>query len=596
MASLESLVPPMNQPLSLVDNLRDAVRTDDLDRLRTLCATVPVECSPALVRAILRLLTARVAQLAESQRSAFVQTRLALLESALAPLALESEPEALTDLYLVAGMMQKAMELCSRSYRRTLGQQGLAHRLGTALLARAQATPPADRTNSIERWGNAITYLTTAAWDHGYWNEWIEGRRRVYAERIEEETRLAARGHLLAQLRRLLTARAEEVDASHPQTGAALRELLVDLEVESSGLAAFDRARALSTVSNASALPLPFGMNWYHRMGAPVEARQLLGEVIDQTQGVPASYGGAPPEPAAEQLGEALRQCYSRLASVRHALLQGQAETARKKLETLCPSDETCRRAASTGLRKVVGAPSSCDAGCAQFAQCNPGYALLANPTQTLAEDAHRLAIRTALALAGTYVSARPPQLLAATREWLLARSLADVLGLSQQLHEELLGQILGHLEDLADEPEHAAELLQKALAVLPTEELRGNLCDRLTERGIRRANDEQFEAGAQDLRLALTLNRHSLRARHNLCLILKAVAVDQHNQGQLDAAREAVRELCELAESSLHLGFAADTFDPLLDWGRQYLKTWQGGDALDVLDRMLRELNETEG
>ncbi|MFO0879757.1 MAG: hypothetical protein U0840_20615 [Gemmataceae bacterium] len=483
--------------------------------------------------------------------------------------------------------------MCSGRYRKQLDRLGLAHRLGTALLARAQATPPSDLTNTIERWGNAITYLMTAAWDAVYWNMWVEARQQIYAAQVEEETRRAAREHLQAQLRRLLTARAEEVDKSHPQVGIELRDLLVELEVETSGLSVFERARSLTSLTDVPSVPLPFGMHWYRRMGAPAEAKQILAEVIAQTEEVPASYGGGPPEPAAERLGTALRQCYSRLAPVRHALLQGQAETARKKLESLCPSDETCQRATSTGWRKVAGAPSSCDASCAQFARCNPGYALLAEPTRALAGDAHHLAIRTALGLAGTYASARPPQLLSATREWLLARSLAEVLGISQQVHEEMQGQILGHLEDLAHEPEHAAELIQKALAVLPTEELRGNLGDRLTERGIRRANAEQFEAGAYDLRHALTLNSHSLRTRHNLGLILKAIAVHQHNEGQPDVAREAARELCELAKTSLKLGFGADIFDPLLDWGNQYLNTWKEGDAVDILERMLRQLDE---
>ncbi|MFO0877895.1 MAG: hypothetical protein U0840_11125 [Gemmataceae bacterium] len=585
----------MNQPLSLVDTLRDAVERPDFDRLSKICAAVPSACSSSLVRAILRVLTVRVAQLAEAERIAFVQSRLASLGPSLARLSLESEPEALTDLYLVAGMVQKAMELCSHGYRQNLGHQGLAHRLGTALLARAQATPASDRTNSVERWGNAITYLTTAVWDNGYWNEWVKARGQVYGEQIEEETRQAGREQLLAQLRRLLTARAEEVDANHPQTGAALRDLLVDLEVETSGLTVFERGRSLSHVAGAQSVPLPFGMNWYRRMGAPTQAKQLLGEVIARVQGVPSSYGGGPPEPAAEHLGTALRQCYSRLAPVRYALLQGQAETARKNLQTLCPSEETCQRAKSTGWRKVVGGPSTCDAGCTQFVHCNPGYALLENPTHVLAADAQLLAMRTALALAGTYVSTRPPQLLPATREWLLARSIADVLGISLQFHEELLGQILGHLEDLTSEPEHAAELVQKALVVLPTEELRGTLSDRLTERGIHRANQEQLNAGAQDLRHALTLNGHSIRSRHNLCLILKAIAVEHHNCGQINSAREVAAELCELAESTQKLGFAADTFTPLLEWGRNYLTTWQEGEAVDILERMLRQFNETD-
>ena len=575
----------MTPPLAEVEAALDA---GDFARALAACAALPAAMPRDRVgRTGLRVLTAQVIAAPADRRAAIAQAGLAALRSAGLGGAIEADPLALGELYLAVNQRQQAMEVFSAAYRRRPGDLRLAHRLGLIFLTRAQETPPSDTPQAAERWSRALGYLTAAAWDRGYWREWSAARGRTYAEHLDHDHLESARELLLGQLRALLTAHAKAAAKTHPATGAALRELLVESEIDQAGVGVFGQALELVDVTGSIDLPLPFAPSWYRILDGPAQARELLGSIVRQVQSVPLALRDGPPEPAADSLGEALRQCYSRLGPIRHALLQGRAESAREALDHLCPAGDGCRPGTGSEQRRLAGSPPACDPSCGQFARCNPGYALLPDSGRTLSDDAHRLAIRTSLALAGQYVAAHPPRLIAAAQEWLRARSLAAALGRGEQFHEDFLAEVMGYLEDLADQPEHSAALLQSALAVVPTDALRGRLSDRLTERGITRANDDHTEEGAQDLRGAVRLNSHSVRARHNLCLVLRTLTDRSGYRLDRAAARDAAAELVEQAGKALSLGMDGATFGALREWGEQFLAGRLGRDPLDVLDEL---------
>jgi hypothetical protein len=228
------------------------------------------------------------------------------------------------------------------------------------------------------------------------------------------------------------------------------------------------------------------------------------------------------------------------------------------------------------------------------FSQCNPGYTSFADPGRELAVDAHRLVIRVCLALAALHVKARPPRFLEAVQEWVRGRTLAGVLGESEAFAEYVLGQVMGLLEGFWKQPEQATALLERALSAVPSPTLHGRLADRLTERGITRCNADQWEEGAQDLRWATRLNRHSSRAQYNLCLALKNLAITQVNDGKLAVAAETAEELKQRAVEARRVTADVATYQPLLEWAEQQAASWKSLASLSQDDplALLEELN----
>jgi len=481
-----------------------------------------------------------------------------------------SEQLLLVDLYLAGGEWQRASELCRQVYSRKLTFTAAAHRLGLCELARALTSSLARPQTVVSRWRQALAYLTIAATDSSHFEEWIASRLAAYGVSAEEGFE-QSRSDVFERLRRMLLLQAEQAQGQgHAETASGLRELAIELQADLAGAAVMATAISeLGAELPPEEIPLPFGMLWYQAARPSSEACRVLGELIRQTMFVPAPTAIGETDPTAPTQGIALRQWYSRLWRVRHALRWGQLEAANAGLAKICDRDEPCRANPHPILGQIAGSPRCCDPTCGEFAICNPGYAGLSNPAEAMEEDAHRLALRICLLLAEQCVSVRPPRFIEAAQHWVTGRALAGVLNETGEYEEDVAGQVLELLESFRGEPEHAAELLERAMAAVPGPSIRGRFADRLTDRGIERSNAQSYEEGADDLRWALRLNPCSERACCNLGVVLQNLALDQRAHGETGAALETVDELRQLAERSMKDESLQDSFAPLLRWAQ---------------------------
>jgi hypothetical protein len=584
----------------LIREVETALAARDFDRAQTVCALLPP--GPEAAALALRLLAARAAAAPESARPALVQDALAAFRARFGEEAVLRDALLFGDVYLLAGLRHEASEFWQRLYRQAPQRSDFARRLGLAELALAMRTRPNDTANVLARWRRALAYLSAAADDESYWPTWAAGRLRVYGVSLDADEGAEARSRVFARLRGLLTFSAEQAEqAGHPATGTALRQLAVELEVDRAASACLHAAlRQTGHPASGAGAPLPFGMIWYATLDAPAPARAALTAIVRDALGMAPEGTEESRDPSAPTTGVLLRQWYSRLAPARHALWQGQPEAARKALETICRANGDCRVNPSPARARFHASPAVCDPACPMFDRCNPGYAGLPRPADEMEADAHRLAIRVCLALAGQHACSRPPRFRQAAEEWVRGLGLSRVLGETEAYHEEVLAQVLGLLQMLGSEPESAAELLTTALAATPSDVLKGRLVDRLTDRGIERWNRGEAEVGVQDLRWALQVNRHSARARQELCSILRNLAELYYAEQEIARAAELAAELRERAEESLRLGLDKATFEPLRDWANEHADAWKelaalADDPVALSEAMLRRMGDGE-
>jgi hypothetical protein len=318
-------------------------------------------------------------------------------------------------------------------------------------------------------------------------------------------------------------------------------------------------------------------------MANPAGPRRILSLVIEHTKDLPlATVDPGSEDWAAATVGQRLRQWYSRLRLVRYALYQGQAAYADKLLAGVCPASDACRACPPLPMAQVMGAPTSCDPACSWFSLCNPGYADA--PGTSLQSDAQRMAVQVVLQIAGSCAATRP-RLLEAAQAWLRGRMLAQALHDYDGYVQAVIAQVLGLLEVFWKDHEHTAALMDRVVAAVPHDTLKGRLVDCLTDRGIRRWNEDLFEQGVQDLRWAIQLNPHSLRCRKNLCVALRQLASKQFGD-DIQAAIDAARELQRVAGSGgdgTHTAAEAAEFQEYAAWAQQRVAEWQQLAARDA-------------
>ena len=87
-----------------------------------------------------------------------------------------SEQLLAIDLYLVGGEWHLASEMCRQVYSRKLTFTAAAHRLGLCELARALTSSLARPQTVVNRWRQALAYLTIAATDSGHFEQWVASR------------------------------------------------------------------------------------------------------------------------------------------------------------------------------------------------------------------------------------------------------------------------------------------------------------------------------------------------------------------------------------------------------------------------------------
>ncbi|HEY3606046.1 MAG TPA: hypothetical protein VGL06_01020 [Pseudonocardiaceae bacterium] len=216
-------------------------------------------------------------------------------------------------------------------------------------------------------------------------------------------------------------------------------------------------------------------------------------------------------------------RCFSELGFAHCLLVADQPAAALLELADLrCPN---CRAGAPPAAADVPR-PLTCPPGCAGFEQENPAYAGLVDGREQLAHDAVVLTV--------------------------------DALGVLSR----------------RDQPEQAIPALETALQVLTGENrdrVASWLASLLTDRGVRAANanmttENTNTATDDDLRRAVKLDPHLIRARGSLCVVLRNGLVPLLEQGRVSDALRVLREVTDLLTEGLRLAPGNQELTRLLD------------------------------
>jgi tetratricopeptide (TPR) repeat protein len=217
-------------------------------------------------------------------------------------------------------------------------------------------------------------------------------------------------------------------------------------------------------------------------------------------------------------IGDQFVRCFSQLGFAHCLLVADQPAAALLELADLrCPN---CRTNAPPESADLVR-PLICPPDCAGFEQANPAYAGLPDGREQLAHDAVTLAM--------------------------------DALRMLSR----------------RGQPEQAIPALETALLVLTGESrdrVASWLASLLTDRGVRAANENLITVTDDDLRRAVELDPHLIRARHSLCVVLRNGLVPLLEQGQVPEALRVLREVTDLLNEGLRLAPGNQELTQLLD------------------------------
>ncbi len=584
------------QHQELLSLLHEAVQQRDYASAASLLIESRREGSATAFPLLFSLVAAQVAAFPEAVRRERVRQfidDLACDPSGLPP----ADALQMADLYLLAGLRQEASELCHKLLEQHPTFIPASHRLGLCELSRAITSPRRNARVVVQRWRRAIAYLSLAIADDTYFQRWAEERFLTYGVEFSETALDHADSRIVKRLRALIShqaALAENEDAH--DTAGGLRALAVELDVDQSATKALAAAVSVLGLEPRIDTPTSFGPLWMEAMDSPLNARELLGDVIRHSAFLPRQSGSDAVDQFAPTHGSNIRQWYSRLAPIRHSLRWGHLETAERELSEICGKQAGCEVNRRPALLQLAGSPKCCSPACPSFAICNPGYSSLADPARDMEIDAHRIAIYVHLALAQQHALASPPRFLEAAQQWVRGRTLARVVEDSEQFEEDVAAQVMSLLEHHRSRPEQATELLDRALAAVPGPSIRGRFADLLMDRGIERCNAGRWPEGARDLRWALRLNPYSERAHRNLGMALQNLAVYYFNANNVRQAYSAAQELNDLADAALRGNRQQEEFQPLLDWARVHLQAWDSlrdrdGDA--QLNALIRQLTQ---
>ncbi|MFC7220406.1 tetratricopeptide repeat protein [Streptomyces polyrhachis] len=413
-------------------------------------------------------------------------------------------------LLLLGGRREAAVDLLADAVRRSPGDPRLAHTLAVASLS-VPAPSPA-------QWRRCL-----AAWSAVLHREDFLARVRQEAEArygtpVSGAAVEAASGRLREALEDLLPAEGEA-------------RLLLRRET--------DGAQALR---DCGGLPLPEGGTlvcgplWIEELG--------LGGRL-------SAYVAARPQ---DEATERLRLAFSTLGLPGARLRAGRMREALDSLaDVRCPLCRT--RPAPPSLR---GRPVECAAGCAGFAAANPAYAELADGRRLFGQDAAALAMEAGLALGASALAGSEPDVAAATTHWRGAVDRAQEVGREARAQGRIAEAAAARAEEFARaEDFDAAVMLLDFAQVFTTGEEHERVCGRLaaqlTARAVHTVNERRgsAESAIADLRRAVTLNPHLLRAQASLAIVRSMQATVLLKSGQTVQAVLTLRtSVAELAEA----------------------------------------------
>jgi tetratricopeptide (TPR) repeat protein len=218
----------------------------------------------------------------------------------------------------------------------------------------------------------------------------------------------------------------------------------------------------------------------------------------------------------------------------------------------VCRSYSQYRQSQNTfGKDQIIG----CAADCPNFDHANSSYAGSVDKEFWLTLDATELAIEAHLAAAQLTLTAAEMNVETACSHWKQAIKMASELGAeySDNTQRQIVNATLGRSAALQrdrrlDEAIALLERSQHICQVRHRQEIRSQLGEVLTNRGIKAGNNEppNWSAAAKDLRRAVDLNAHAVRARINLCIVLNSWAGQELDQDNEHMAIKLLEEVVE--------------------------------------------------
>jgi hypothetical protein len=257
------------------------------------------------------------------------------------------------------------------------------------------------------------------------------------------------------------------------------------------------------------------------------------------------------------EVRDQLVRCFSELGFAHCLLVAEQPADALAELADLrCPD---CRAAGPPAPRAAdVVRPLVCQPGCAGFEQANPAYAALSDGREQLTFDAIALAVDALCVLSQAELSSAEPKLTEVGRLWRAALANAAEIEVRAEIENRVADMALGRADVLSkrDQPQRSIPVLETALPVLADQSrdrVAGKLATLLTNRAIGAANkDRDSTAALDDLRRALQLNAHLVRARSSLGVLLRHHAMRRLEQRSVHDALRLLGESMELAKEGL--------------------------------------------
>jgi tetratricopeptide (TPR) repeat protein len=500
----------------------------------------------------------------------------------------------LADLHKWLGTQQQARPL----------DLSLAHDLGLINFWQVTGSYPLPLGDEAQSgWRRVIANWAMVLGDDGYWGIWTQERSRRFGKPLNPDEIQKARGliserivHLLAEFDHLQSPLADNVTLEmvfHLETRAIqLLRKFKGFVVEEGATARLFCGPLMVEHLDLGAQVGQLAQTLQEPDGEASDLLQLLRRLMDSDGDALDVVDG--------RHRRNLMRCFSQLGPAFVALEREEPQKTLDLLRALdCPDCEGYSPSLSTAAT-VATFPRTCAGQCSSFAAKNPAYSLFPDRGTLLFNQAVELTAEAHMALAEQDIRAHPPKVTEATNHWQDSLDAAQAIGIERQFRDTLVTTALGRATTLG-QSQHLDEgivLLEAVLPLTDDERVLGRLAELFTDRGVKRGNADEWEGAVEDLRNALNINPHSVRARSNLVTALRGAATSAKEAGLIESARQRLEEARAVLKSGLEIDRGKE------EWQTELLKTefelmvlgsisddGNGGDVATLLDGLMAVL-----
>lgn len=441
------------------------------------------------------------------------------------------------------------------------GDMAVAHDLGLLhfWMASVRSSPIAAEVE-LDHWHKVIANWGMLFGDDVYWEVRAGERSLCYGETIAEDALQTARRLITERVIKCLV----EYDQVHPPGPEEVSlETLFHLEVKAnqllrewSGFQVQADSQEKLFCGPLMARHLGIGTHIGQVMHRLADAQEEEDDLLRLLRTMLTGVGDAPD--IVDSLDKRrLMMCFSQLGAAYASLdLLNNPDKTLALLAGLSCSDCDGYSDVSIGQNLLLVVPRTCNERCPSFVDRNPAYEAVPHRGQHLFRHAVELMAQAHMTLAEQSIRAQPPIVADATRHWQNALKVSELIGIEAQLRDVLVTTALGRTTTLVQNQQfdESVALLQTVYPLTDDERIQGRLAEVLTDRGVKRGNRSEWDGAVEDLRSALTINPHSVRARSNLVTALRGAAALAHETGNKSSARFHLDEARSVLSSGLEM------------------------------------------